>query len=394
MHRYLLLFLLLLAPSTVWGAEASSCVPPGRWQDPANGVTLDPPRLLADMARRPVVLLGETHTNAEHHRWQLHTVAALFALNPNMVLGFEAFPRAAQPVLDRWSRGDLTERDFLRLSRWNEVWRYDSGFYMPLFHFARMNRIPMRALNVDRDLVRRASRDGWSSVPEGERDGVGDPAPPSQAYRASLRKVFSQHGDDREDTPLSEAGEKMLAGFIEGQTVWDRAMAEAVADARTAGGEPLVVAIVGRGHLEYGYGISHQLADLGIENAAVLLPWEQALPCDELKSPDGVPVAHAVFGLAEPEEKDKPPHPMLGVQIETAADNGGVKVVKVLDGSVAKTAGLQDGDLIVEAAGLPMTRTGDLVATIHRHNPGTWLPLVIVRDGERRQVVAKFPPRP
>ena len=34
---------------------------------------------MAALARRPVVLLGEQHDNAEHHRWQLQMLAALRA---------------------------------------------------------------------------------------------------------------------------------------------------------------------------------------------------------------------------------------------------------------------------------------------------------------------------
>lgn len=386
----------VLAEAGKQNAQAPSCIPAGRWQIPGDHSNIDETRLIKGMAKRPVVLLGETHTNAEHHRWQLHTVAALFARNPNMVLGFESFPRSVQSILDRWSRGDLTEKDFLRFSRWNDVWRYDSELYLPLFHFARMHRIPMRALNIERDLIRRASKNGWSSIPTTERRGVGTPRPPSEAYRKSLKDVFSLHGDDKEgEKELSETGKKMLAGFIEVQTIWDRAMAEAIADVRNGGGEPLVVAIVGRGHIEYGYGISHQLSDLDVDNAAILLPWEQSLPCADLESADGIPVADAVFGLHEPRETSKPHPPMLGVQIEAEEKEGikGIRIVKVVEASVAEAAGLEKEDLIVEAAGLPTTRTEELVGTIHRHNPGAWLPLRILRNGESMEIIAKFPAR-
>ena len=64
----------------------------------------------------------------------------------------------------------------------------------------------------------------------------------------------------------------------------------------------LVVGIVGKGHAEYGDGIPHQLADLGIANAAVLLPWDTNRPCEELALKNGPAVAEAVFGLAEIDE--------------------------------------------------------------------------------------------
>ncbi len=377
-------------------AEQQACVATGHWQSPRDGSTINQGKLLDDMAKRPIVLLGEAHTSDEHHRWQLHTLAALYGRNPNMVLGFEAFPRAVQPILDRWIRGELSEKEFIDLSRWNDTWRYDPGLYMPLFHFARMHRIPMRALNVERSLIGAVSKDGWASIDSARREGVSDPKAPSKAYRESLTKVFAMHGEDKQEKQpepaLSKADAERLARFIEVQTIWDRAMAEALAQVRTAGGKPLVVAIVGRGHVEYGFGIPHQLADLGIDNTAVLLPWDKGQPCELLKTADDLTIAEAVFGVDEPAASASPAPPMLGVQIENT--DKGVRVVKVVGGSVAAAAGLQAGDIVAEAGAVKMTKTMELVSTIHAISPGSWLPLVILRDGKALEVIAKFPHQP
>ncbi|MCK7515243.1 MAG: ChaN family lipoprotein [Desulfobacterales bacterium] len=83
---------------------------------PAPGPRLDadgvrpgapPAPLVAAMAQREAVLLGEQHDDADHHRWQLQMLAALHAQRPNMVIGFEMFPRRVQPALDRWVAGEL-----------------------------------------------------------------------------------------------------------------------------------------------------------------------------------------------------------------------------------------------------------------------------------------------
>lgn len=384
--------------ATARAGHKPACVAPGFWQAPGGGSGLRETDLLNDMAKRPVVMLGESHISAEHHRWQLHVLSALHGRNPNMVLGFESFPRTVQPVLDRWIRGELSEKEFLKQSRWDDVWRFDPKLYMPLFHFARMHRIPMRALNVERELVNRVSDNGWDSIPADDRLGITDPRPPSAAYRKTLEDVFAQHLDDDEQDKkaLTEDEKKRLKGFIEVQLLWDRAMAQAIADVSTAGGDPLVVAIIGRGHLEYGYGVPHQLADLGIQKSAVLLPWDTGLPCDELQTDEGTPVAEAVFGVDAPKEPKKPYRPLLGVRIENgeAGDTKGVRIAKVLEGSVAEASGLQKDDLIISAADRPTKETPELVATIRRQAPGTWLPMVILRDGERQEIIAKFPAKP
>ena len=62
---------------------------------------------------------------------------------------------------------------------WPRIWSTKADLYMPLFHFARMHRVPMLALNVERTVTRRIAAEGLTSLSADEREGVGDPAPPS-----------------------------------------------------------------------------------------------------------------------------------------------------------------------------------------------------------------------
>jgi uncharacterized iron-regulated protein len=246
------------------------------------------PATLADHA---VVLLGESHDDAEHHRWQLRTVEALYARRPGMALGFEMFPRAAQPVLDRWAAGGLDEAAFLRDVDWPKVWGYDPELYLPLFRFARDHRVRMLALNVDRAVVRRVSQQGLAAVPRDEREGVGDPAPASSAYRDRLLAAFGQH----QHGEVADAASPAFQRFVDAQLLWDRAMAEGIA-AAVRSGRPLVVGIMGRGHVEHGDGVARQLADLGTGDVATALPW----PADGSRPPLDPDVADVVYGVAPP----------------------------------------------------------------------------------------------
>src|SRR5262245_6964323 len=105
----------------------NACLAPGDWGalSPSGVEALRPDAVIAELARKPVVLLGERHDSAEHHRWQLHTLAALHALHPRLVLGMEMFPRRAQKVLDEWSAGKLTEDELLARTDWSQVWGHD-----------------------------------------------------------------------------------------------------------------------------------------------------------------------------------------------------------------------------------------------------------------------------
>lgn len=243
--------------------------PRATWLDPATGAQREAAALLRDMAGRQAVLLGETHDSAEIHRWQLQVATCLHLLRPDLQMGFEMFPRRVQPVLDAWVAGSLSTAAFLEQVDWPAVWGFPPEIYLPLFHFCRQQAVPMLALNCDRPLVTRIGRDGWAAVPAAEREGLTPAAAATPGHRAHLGRLTNR--------PETEVTDR----FLRAQQVWDRAfacrIAGAIAAAEQAGRRsPLVVGIIGRGHLEYGHGTPHQLRDLGITDTAVLLPTEAA----------------------------------------------------------------------------------------------------------------------
>lgn len=359
---------------------------PGAWVAPSatSPSPLTQKQVLDRAAARSVVLLGEMHDRADHHRWQLYLLSALQAVRGEIVIGFEMFPRRSQPALDRWVAGELTEAQFLQQSDWARVWGFEAELYLPLFHFARMHRIPMVALNVERSLVREVGRIGAQAVPESMREGVGRPETPPPEYVAYLHQSFVEHGDAKKTA--SQADPAFLR-FVESQTLWDRAMAEAIRAAQRRHPGRQVLAIMGRGHTVPG-GVPHQLRALGVADTMVLLPWERDADCTQLRPG----IADAVFGIdAYRPAQSAEQRPRLGVMLG-AADGAGVRIDQVSEGSVAAQAGLKAGDLVVTIAGVKAAATADVVAAVGRQAPGTWLPLRVRRDGNEIDLVAKFPP--
>lgn len=349
----------------------------GRWISP-TGEELDERALYRDLATSQAVLLGERHDRMEHHRWQLSTLAHLRAHEPDLVVGLEMFPRTVQPALDAWVNGELDERQFLRRSGWYEHWGFDPALYLPIFHLARMHGIPLVALNLERPVIQRIGQEGWDAVPAGERDHVGPAAGPSERYRERLLESFEQHADQGMPGDAD--------AFMRAQLARDRAMAEGVATAKEEHDAPLVVALIGRGHLEYGDGVPYELTDLGLDDVAVLLPVSGEDGCGD-RDPD---LADALFQLDD--TRHERPTPALGVILEEA-DADGVRVTGVTPESVAAEAGLREGDRITKAAGERLDGPGDLQQRVHRQAPGTWLPLEVERDGGTRRLIARFPPR-
>src|SRR5215470_5417031 len=393
--------------SSVSPAEtASACATHGGWIDVKTGRSIDRGELFRDLvAKAAVVLLGESHTDVDHHYWQLHTLAALHGRGGNIVIGFEAFPRRLQPVLDDWVAGKLTDEAFLKASEWRQVWGYDAALYMPLFQFARLNRIPMIALNVEQKLVSRVGQQGWEGVPASEREGLSDPAPASPAYQRELARVYlikkamppgadpssfqASSPPEPDEATLAEAVKQPeFKRFVEAQLTWDRAMAEALAGAKRKFSGATVVGIVGSGHVAGGHGVPHQLEALGVAGVTTLIPVSASEACMLV----GTSFADAIFTLPREDETPPPDRPRLGVALVDG--DGAPRINRVVGDSVAEVAGLKVGDHVTRAAGLAIRNPDELVEVIARQAPGTWLPLSIRRDGQEIDLVAKFPTRP
>lgn len=359
--------------------QARTCGEPGQWlsAEKAGGAAENPVALLERMAAQQAVLLGEAHDSAEDHRWQLHVLAKLHARQPDMAIGFEMFPRRVQPVLDQWVAGALSEQDFLARAEWDKVWGFDARDYLPLFHFSRMNRIPMLALNVERSLPEAIGKQGWDAVSAAQKEGVSRPTAPTPDYLKTLRKVFDQH-------PAKQRGEETFPRFVEAQTVWDRAMAQPIADHLKRQPGALVVGILGAGHVRHGHGVEHQLKDLGIARVGSLLTWNQADGCAGITRG----LADAVYVVREPAANP----PRLGVVMAPlgSGSGSGIRISAVTAGSIAEQAGLKSGDVILQAAGQP-ARIDALRTLVQRLPAGTWLPLRIRRGNEELDLVVRFP---
>jgi uncharacterized iron-regulated protein len=392
-------------PSPAGDAPAQSapaCASYGAWIDVRTGRSIDREGLFRFLsARRSVVLLGEDHSDADHHLWQMYTVSALHGRGANLVLGFEAFPRRLQGVLNDWVDGKLTEEAFLKATEWQQLWGYDAALYMPLFRFAQVSHIPIVALNVDHALVSQVGQKGWDNVPAAEREGVSDPAPATNAYLrvlagAYLTTLHSPTDDQLAGHPqalpeLDEAGfaravrSPEFKHFVEAQLTWDRAMAQALAGARQNFANAVVVGIVGSGHVAGGHGVPRQLRALGVYEPSSLIPATVEIACSLI----GTGYADAVFTL--PRTDETPNRPELGALLEPGDDSP--RVTRVANDSVAELAGLKSGDQVLRAAGLEMRRPEDLMDVVARQPPGTWLPLSIRRGDQEIEVIAKFPAR-
>ena len=311
-----------------------------------------------------VLMLGEIHTSAADHAWQLATLENLHARRPQLSLGLEMIPAARQAVLDRYSAGQLDEQAFLNRVGWAEVWGHDPELYLPLLRWARQRGVPLLALNAEPEVVRRVRRQGLTAIPAAEREGIGTPVTAGPAYRQRLEAAWRGHGGG--SGPLNTAQATDLQRFLDSQLLRDRAMAERINAAHRRDPGRLVVALIGRGHLEDGDGVPRQLAALGLR---------RQLSLTRIVLPPGC---------------DPPPaRARLGAYLES--DNGAVWVRRVAPGSAAAAAGLRPGDRILELNGTAVDHAGQVIRGVRLHPEGMPLRLTIERAGRRLRLQLRLP---
>jgi uncharacterized iron-regulated protein len=374
-------------------AHDLSCSAPGTWVDGRSGKEMEARDVIRKMAGASAVLLGESHGIADIQLWQATTAAAVSAQAP-VQYGYEMFPRSSQPSLNSWSAGELDFPKFLVASNWVTNWGFDSKAYEPILRLPKIQSAPAKGLNIDRTLVQRVNSEGWANIPEGEKKGLSDPAPAQNEYKAWLREVLDMKASMEKKPDPSK--ERKLDRFVEAQQVWDRAFAEGIKDALDQSPERLMIAFLGRGHVDFGYGAQHQLSDIGVNKVVSAVTLFGDDDCRLGHDAADRPVADFVYILpktsAEIQGQDFE-RPRIGVFIEDAKDEG-VGIIRVIENSPADEAGFKTGDIVVQAAGKAVKTAADLGQTIRSHTWGAWLPFLVKRDGLTLELVAKLPVNP
>ena len=266
-----------------------SCIPTNKWFVPNTGGLFTTKEYNPQLPSKGIVLLGEHHENSAHHRWQLEIIKSLHKKQPNMAIGLEMFPRYLQHLLDDWLSRKIDNDTFINLSQWNEIWSVDFNEYRPIFEYARDNSIPLVAINVQKQLLQMVREVGWQNIPEDHRQGISDPAKPSKHYLTQLAVSFQRHFTDP-----SQIDKRAFARFVEQQQLWDRVMAESLAENHPK--YPLVVGLMGSWHIINGFGVPHQLKDLKQNQVVSYVPWDQHLDCHALTDQ----FASAIYGSPTP----------------------------------------------------------------------------------------------
>ncbi|PLY11621.1 MAG: hypothetical protein C0624_01785, partial [Desulfuromonas sp.] len=317
--------------------------------------------------------------NPASHRLQLQTLQALQQRWPgNVALGMEMFTPAQQETLDAWTAGELSEKEFLKRVEWFKVWAMDYDLYRDLLDYAREHKIPVVGLNVNKELRRKVGRTPLEELDPETRARLPEMDFNDPYQRGLVEAIYGGHN----------AGKAMLDGFLRVQTLWDESMAENAANYLTSDkgqGKHLLI-VAGGNHVRYGFGIPRRLFRRLPLSYVTLGGREIVIPQDKQDRQMDVtlpkfpfpPYDYLVFteyeDLPDADNKVK-----LGIHFEETDE--GLEIKKVISGSAAANAGLQEGDLLTSMDGELLAERHDLIYPLSLKRRGDIISLGLQRDG-------------
>ena len=351
-----------------------------------TGHYINQQQLFSDLTRYPLVYVGELHDNPASHRLQVEILKAMQASHPGKVaLGMEMFNSEQQEVLNQWVAGELSEKEFLRESRWFDNWRTDFELYRELLEYSRDQGIPVIALNVPKALGRKVSMTPLDQLDEETREQLPEMDMSDIYQRTMVEKIFAAHG----------AGGSMVESFLRRQTLWDEAMASAVATYMQENPDEHMVVAAGGWHVNYGFGIPRRVhrrlpipyALVGGQN--LVIPDEKRDQMMNVKLPE-FPMQAVDYLVYQEYEVFRPSGVKLGVMLDDSDDQPGILVIDRVSDSAAEKAGIEKEDRLLSFDGEPLIDNFDLIYAVKGKRPGDSATIELMRGDETLVVEAYF----
>lgn len=346
-----------------------------------TGMKLTRPELFSLLANEQIIYVGEGHDNIYDHQVELEVIKNLYQRFPErLVVGFEMLAHVNQEKVDQWIGGELSEDDFIRLfaGDWNMA-----GFiyYREIFAFLKLNRIPVRALNVSRHekmvfMQKMKSSGNADNLLGNEVQLLDDPY-----QKQALEAMFAGHAE----------GHGGLGMFLKVHQLWEETMADSIAaylESPAGDGKQLVV-LAGGFHVARGYGLPRRVFQRKKVPYCVLLTHTPlALVENERQTMDvdfpDLPLYLGDYLWCVPYRNLKDKQVKLGVGLKSA--DKGIEIVMVEAGSVAEKHSLEVGDLIISCAGVELKEPLDLSLLLLKMSQGEMVELLIERGGEQQKI--------
>ncbi len=286
--------------------------------------------IIKELAAKRVVYVGEAHTRYEDHKLQLRVIRGMHRLHPEMAIGMEMFPSAAQQSLDDFVAGKIDEAQFLKESNYFKVWNYDFRLYRDILNFARLNKIRVIGLNIEKEKVAKVFKEGGVSSlsPEEMMTLPVDRDLSLPGYRDRLNSVFKFHPGDNSVA--------QFAGFFQAQAIWDETMAQNIVSYLDKHPTAKMVVLAGIGHVIRNNAIPPRVNKrLAVEQAVVV-------------SSDGSDIHPEQIDYVVFMAKDElPPKVLMGIVMTVDKDSKEIIIEKVAEKSAAEKSGIKAEDVLL-----------------------------------------------
>lgn len=259
-------------PAPPWETRLSAEHPlVGRIWAPADARFLSAEEVAQRLAQADLVLLGEHHDNADHHRLQAWALAAVIAAGHHPLVAFEMLLPAQETALVAYRQTHPSDIDGLAeaLDWGNGHWP-DWSMYRPLFAEAIDAGLTIRAANLPNELVRGLARRQPQPPELLHRYGLDEP--PDQATAAAM-------ADEIRDSHCGQMPDQAIPGMVDVQRARDAAMALAMVEGAPSG----AVLIAGDGHTRTDRGVPRLLQRLAPGRTIYSLAFAEV--SDELQDP-------------------------------------------------------------------------------------------------------------
>jgi len=124
-------------------------------------VSMDQKHLFARLKKADIVLVGDFHAQKQSSRGLLRLVRKM---KSPLILAMECLNESDQPVVDRFMRGELSEKDFLKQVSWQKNWGFPWENYRPLFKWAQQHQCLVYGINSQSVKSKLIARDQYSAT--------------------------------------------------------------------------------------------------------------------------------------------------------------------------------------------------------------------------------------
>lgn len=217
----------------------------------ATSPPLDEERLAVELARRPVVLLGEVHDNVVQHRIRAEALRRLLQSGARPAIAFEQFDRERQGDIDRARREpppegrSLADHVIAQARAPKDSW--DWARYRPFVEMALQYDLPIVAANLSRSAAARVAREGPGAVfAEAER---------AELALDRFDDILAKHQLAVQVGHCNMLPESALPGLARAQIARDAVLAKSLRPYLERG----VVLLTGNGHARRDIGVPRHL---------------------------------------------------------------------------------------------------------------------------------------